>query len=308
VQLPPRWQWKINRIRQQWAERMDHARTLADTAQNQQRMCPECRALVDRGYDRCPLCGSPMHTVAHGVVGRAAEILLPARGRVTAFINLANGLLFLLTLLVSIQSMDGQLGLGLLLGGIDPVVLLRYGAKWGPFIAQGDWWRLVAPIFLHGGVLHLAMNTWVLLDLGPAVEELYGRAKFTVFYVLTGIGGVAASFLWKPAVVSIGASGAICGLIGLLLGRTYQYHGTHPSPERSMLMSWVVRILILSLLPMIDMAAHVGGLLVGLALGYVVSDLPAERGENPALWRALQVAVILLVAVSFLMTGLRPRV
>ena len=157
-------------------------------------------------------------------------------------------------------------------------------------------------------LLHLGMNTWVLLDLGPAVEELYGRAKFTVLYVLTGIGGVAASFLWKPDVVSIGASGAICGLVGVLLGRTYQYHGTHPSPERSMLNSLVIRILIMSLLPMIDMAAHVGGLMVGLALGYVVSDLPAERGENPALWRVLQAGVILLVAASFIMTGLRPRV
>ena len=96
--IDPRWQWKINRIRQKWSERVDHARTLANTAQNQQRMCPECRALVDRGADQCPLCGSPMHSVARGVVGRAAELSLPSRGLITYLLTLVNGLLFLLTL------------------------------------------------------------------------------------------------------------------------------------------------------------------------------------------------------------------
>jgi rhomboid protease GluP len=270
-------------------------------------MCPECRALVDRGADKCPLCGSPMHSVARGVVGRAADISLPTRGRVTYVVTLVNGLLFLLTLLVTLRLMEGEVGLGLLFGSIDLRVLVNYGAKFGPFIDQGEWWRLLTPVFLHGGILHLAMNTWVFLDLGPEVEELYGRAKFVVLYVLCGIGGVVASYLWSPNVVSIGASGGICGLIGLLIGRSYQYQGTHPSPERSLLISWVVRILILGLLPMIDNAGHIGGLVTGLALGYVVSDLPAEQGESPALWRTLQAAAILLVAVSFVMVGLRMR-
>lgn len=307
MQLPPRWQWKINRIRQKWSERVDHARTVAGTAQNPQRMCPECRALVDRGHDRCPLCGSPMHGVVRGVVGRSAELALPAHGRVTYLIALVNGLLFLITLLVTIQAMQGELGLGILLGGIDDEVLLRYGAKWGPLIVQGEWWRLVTPVFLHGGLLHIGMNTWVLLDLGPMVENLYGRAKYWVMYLLCGIGGAVGSFLWRPYSLSIGASGAIFGLIGVLIGRTYQYHRTHPSPERSMLVSWAVRMLILGMLPGIDNAAHIGGLITGLALGYVISDLPAEQGENPALWRSLQTAGLLLVAASFLMVGLRLR-
>lgn len=309
MQLPPRWQWKINRSRQQWAERVDRVRTMASTARNPQRMCPECRALVDRGEDKCPLCGSPMHAVARGVAGRAVDLSLPSHGRITYVIALVNGLLFLLTLLATMKARGGEAGLSGLLGSIDGYTLVRYGAKFGPFIADGDWWRLVAPVFLHGGLMHIGMNTWVLFDIGPGVEGLYGRAKFLVMYLLCGIGGALASYLWSPNSVSIGASGAIFGLIGVMIGRSYQYRGTHASPERAMFVRWAVYMILFGLvIPGIDNAAHIGGLIVGLGLGYVVADLPAEEGNSLGLWRALQTAAILLVAVSFIMVSLHPRV
>src|SRR5689334_19929609 len=159
-------------------------------------MCPECRALVDRGESKCPMCGTPLRGVSHGVAGRSMDLALPAHGRVTYLIALVNGLLFLLTLIAAMKGSDGEFHLGSLLGSIDGVTLVRYGAKWGPFIQAGDWWRLVTPVFLHGGMLHLAMNTWVLLDLGPGVESLYGRAKYWMVYILCGIGGALASYIW----------------------------------------------------------------------------------------------------------------
>ena len=309
MQLPSRWQWKINRARQQWAERWDRTRTMANVVQNQQRMCPECRALVDRGHDTCPMCNSPMRSVARGVVGRSMDLSLPTHGRVTYVIAFVNGLLFLLTLIATMRASDGEFGLGMLLGSIDGVTLVRFGAKWGPFIEQGDWWRLVAPVFLHGGVLHLAMNSWVLFDLGPGVERLYGRPKFLVMYILCGIGGATASYLWSPRSVSIGASGAIFGLIGVMIGRSYQFRGSHATPERGMLIRWAVYMLLFGLIvPGIDNAAHIGGLIVGLGLGYLVADMPAEGTSSGPVWRTMQVAAILLVAVSFVMVGLHPRV
>jgi membrane associated rhomboid family serine protease len=309
VQLPSRWQWKINRARQQWAERWDRTRTIANVVQNQQRMCPECRALVDRAEDKCPMCGVPMRGVARGVVGRSMELSLPTQGRVTYVIALVNGFLFLLTLIATMRTDEGEFQLGRLMGSIDGATLVQYGAKWGPFIQAGDWWRLVTPVFLHGGILHLAMNTWVLLDLGPGVEGLYGRSKFWVMYVLCGIGGAVASYVWSPNSVSIGASGAIFGLIGVMIGRSYQYRGTHVSPERGMFVRWAVYMLLFGLIiPGIDNAAHVGGLIVGLAMGYFVTDMPAEETQQASMWRVLQVAAVLLVAVSFAMVGLHPRI
>ncbi|MSO19912.1 MAG: rhomboid family intramembrane serine protease [Acidobacteria bacterium] len=307
MQIPPRWQWKINRARQQWADRWDRTRTMAGVVKNQQRMCPSCRALVGRGENTCPMCGMAMHEVARGAVGRSMELALPKQGRVSFTLLFVNSLLFLLTLMAAMRVMEGEFSLGSLFGGIDGLTLVQYGAKFGPLIADGEWWRLVTPIFLHGGAIHLAMNSWVLYDLGPSVEGLYGRQKFLVMYVLCGIGGALGSFLWSPLSVSIGASGAIFGLIGVMIGRSYQYRGSGGSLDRSIFVRWAVYMLLFGIIiPGIDNAAHVGGLVVGLALGYVVADMPPAESPSLLLWKALQAATILLVAASFVLVRLYP--
>ena len=151
------------------------------------------------------------------------------------------------------------------MGGISGEVLLRLGAK-SPYILVGQWWRLVTAIFLHAGLLHIGMNLWCLFDLGPEVESLFSTAKFMVFYLVTGVLGFVLSLWWRPMGMSIGASGAVCGLIGVLIGASF-HHGHLGKAYRGQLWRWVIYIAIFGIFLPIDNAAHFGGLIAGIAPG-----------------------------------------
>jgi len=187
-------------------------------------------------------------------------------------------------------------------GGIDTRVLLRLGAKCSLILA-GQPWRLVTAMFLHAGLLHVGLNLWCLFDLGPSVESLFHSTKFVVMYLVTGVCGFLLSLWWSPFGVSVGASGAILGLIGILIGATF-HHGRMGGELRRELWRWVIYIFIFGIFFPVDNAAHLGGLVSGLALGYLVSEgEPATRGEEN-LWNSLAVLSVLAIAGSFAMMAL----
>ena len=109
----------------------------------------------------------------------------------------------------------------------SPSVLQAWGTNFGPLTTSGQWWRLVSSIFLHFGVLHLALNMWALYVGGRLAERLFGSRAFALIYFAAGISGSLSSLLWNPAVNSAGASGAIFGVYGAMLAfffvRTRQY-------------------------------------------------------------------------------------
>ena len=105
-------------------------------------------------------------------------------------------------------------------GSTNTSTLIKYGAKVNALIYQGEWWRLITPIFLHSGFLHLVMNTLALYFLGLTVERIFGNIRFLFIYLFAGVTGFISSFLFSP-IVSVGASGAIYGCFGALL-----YFGT----------------------------------------------------------------------------------
>lgn len=302
--LSPRIKWKINRYGKQVDERLERFRGFFRSAMNKQKMCPACRALVDRQEKVCPHCGEKISGVASGA-GRALDSLLPQTARYTVFLLTANLLLFGMTLVAS-QQRGGGFDARSLFGGIDAYTLVRFGAKYGFLIAAGEWWRFVTPIFLHGGLIHLAFNTWVLFDLGPAVESLYGSQKFMVLYVLSGIASFVASFLWRPNAISIGASGAIFGLIGAMIAYGYRQRQSTGDSVKNMFVRWAMYGLLYGfLIPGVDNAAHLGGLAAGVAFGWFVSDMPSVTSESIVLWRILRTIAVLLVAFGFIMVGLR---
>ena len=104
----------------------------------------------------------------------------------------------------------------------EPTVasMLDWGGNFGPLTENGQWWRLVTCLFLHYGILHLGFNMWVLRDLGRVVERLVGNVGFVALYFVSGIAASLASLTWNPVVVSAGASGAVFGVAGALLGLT----------------------------------------------------------------------------------------
>jgi rhomboid protease GluP len=182
--------------------------------------------------------------------------------------------------------------------------LIGWGANYGPLTTNGEWWRLGSAMFIHIGLLHLFFNMLALWNLGLIVESAMGGLAFTVLYVLSGLAGSIMSVAWHPDAVSAGASGAIFGLFGGmmgLLGRRYLISGI--SVGRGVIRSLLVNILInlgISLIPGIDMAAHGGGLMAGLALGMVID--PEPRRENwwqHPLMIGLYGLTLLAVAFSF---------
>ncbi|MGH9353543.1 MAG: rhomboid family intramembrane serine protease, partial [Terriglobia bacterium] len=146
---------------------------------------------------------------------------------------------------------------------------------------------------------------WVLFDIGPMVEQLFTSSKYTVLYLIAGVIGYIASLVWTPLGVSIGASGAIMGLIGVLIGASFHL-GSAGKAMRSQLWKWVIYIAIFGLLPMfsVDNAAHFGGVVSGIILGYLVpTGEPATRGSE-LLWNGLAVIAVVVIAGSFALMAL----
>src|ERR1051325_5994794 len=307
--LSPRLKWKITRYSRQMDDQLDQARTFWRSMWGQQKMCPACRALVDRKETTCPLCGERITRGSGGPLDRMLSLVIPDQMRYTIFIMSANVLLFGLTLYVTLQRLGRHAGFGAILGSIDGRTLVRFGAKYGPLISEGQWWRFVTPIFLHGGLLHIAMNSWVLMDLGPAVEALYGRQKFLVLYVLTGIGGNVLSYWWHPYTISIGASGAIVGLIGAMITYGYRHRSSAADATRGMFVRWAIYVLLFGfIMPVVDNAAHIGGLITGMAFGLAVSDMPSMTSGSIFFRQPLQALAVLAVLGSFIMVGLHSTV
>jgi len=161
-------------------------------------------------------------------------------------------------------------GLGFIsFNGID---LLKWGANYRPSILNGEYWRLLTNIFLHGGLMHVLFNMYALFFVGIFLEPVMGTAKYILVYLFTGIIASIASAWWHVATVSVGASGAIFGLYGVFFA-LLTVNVFSKDLKKSFLIStaiFIVYNLIYGLTGGIDNAAHIGGLLSGLLLGYMM--------------------------------------
>lgn len=186
-------------------------------------------------------------------------------------------------------------------GSTNPDVLIHYGAKFNPLIEAGEWWRLLTPMFLHIGFLHLLTNTLALYYLGITVERLYGSLRFLVIYVTAGFFGALASFLFTPS-LSAGASGAIFGLFGALLyfGTVYR-HLFFRTMGMNVISLIIVNLLFGLLVPGIDNAGHIGGLVGGFLAASVV-HLPKHTAWGR---QAGALAAAVLLAAAGLWIGFR---
>jgi membrane associated rhomboid family serine protease/Tfp pilus assembly protein PilF len=155
-------------------------------------------------------------------------------------------------------------------------VAIHFGANVGVYTLNGQWWRLLTYMFLHGGFLHIAMNMWCLWNIGHLCESLYGRWTYAAVYLITGVAGGLASAAWNPRVLSVGASGALFGIMGALIASfALGEFSLSTVPIRSVLSSLIFwagfSLFFGSLSPGIDNACHVGGLISGLILGALIA-------------------------------------
>jgi rhomboid protease GluP len=148
--------------------------------------------------------------------------------------------------------------------------LLRWGANMRSITLEGQWWRLITNIFLHIGVFHLLFNMYALLYIGLLLEPYLGKVRFATAYLLTGIAASLTSIYWHPLTISAGASGAIFGIYGVFLSMLTT-NFIDKSVRKPLLISISVFVLYNLMNGMkegIDNAAHIGGLVTGLVIGY----------------------------------------
>jgi rhomboid protease GluP len=167
----------------------------------------------------------------------------------------------------------------------DVPTLLRWGANAGLLTLGGQWWRLLTSMFLHIGLIHLAFNMAVLWGIGRFLERLLGQAGFLVVYLLAGLCGSLASLAWNPEVVSAGASGAIFGLYGALLGFLLRERRNVVPEARKRLtrsaLAFVGYNFVFGLaIGHVDLAAHLGGLAGGFLCGYAVALPQTAAGRS----------------------------
>jgi len=144
-------------------------------------------------------------------------------------------------------------------------LLLLYGAKINQFILQGEFWRFLTPVFLHGSIVHLGFNMYALYSIGPSLERKYGSTSFILLYAISAIFGNVFSFLCS-SYVSLGASTAIFGLIasqGVYIYKNRYLLGGAAKPLLTNVLFMIVVNLFLGLSPGIDNWGHLGGLVGG---------------------------------------------
>lgn len=190
--------------------------------------------------------------------------------KVTYSLIAINVLIYILTAVMSRNIVDS-----------NTYVLVRLGAKVNELINHGQVWRLMTCAFLHGGILHLAFNMYALKILGSEVEYAYGRKKYLSIYLIAALGGSIFSYIFSPDSISVGASGAIFGLLGAMLIFGYK----HRNKIGKHYMMNIVQVIIINIiigvsLNNIDNYAHFGGLIAGGLTALVINNKLAVNNQN----------------------------
>ncbi|MBY0534250.1 MAG: rhomboid family intramembrane serine protease [Chitinophagaceae bacterium] len=200
------------------------------------------------------------------------QLFIPSKGFAATPILIDVNVLFFLAMVVA--------GLGFI--NFSAIDLYHWGGNLKEATLKGDWWRLISNIFLHGGIIHLLANMVGLFFIGLILEPVMGSGKFLLVYTVAGICASLTSVWWHENTVSVGASGAIFGMYGFFLA-TLLLKVFPPDFGKAFLASTLVFIgynLAMGLTGGIDNAAHVGGLLSGFIIGFLLSHQIKKKLEQ----------------------------
>jgi membrane associated rhomboid family serine protease len=219
-------------------------------------ICTDCMRSASIGY-QCPSCASDSTPVIKGI-NRNRFIPSQKNTQVTKFLSIS------LLVVYVFQFLLGD-------------VLIANFALFAPSVTNGQWWLLITAGFLHGSIIHLFFNVYILWVLGSQLENIVGKTKFIVIYFVSLLGGSLASYLFSPfGSYSIGASGAIFGLMGAML-----VVGRKRNLDISQITTLVViNVVIGFVLSGIDWRAHLGGLAAGALTTWVLINATSLKGKN----------------------------
>lgn len=273
--------------------------------------CPACKNLVRTGEEFCPFCAKRLRP--EGGIRAVAKKFFSRPDSMTRALIAACVAVFFLQMLADFvlpaqyRNQGGGGFFSLLTANF--VTYIRLGSNFHPLVSlHHEYWRWVTYCFLHFGIIHILFNCWAFWDLGRLAERLWGAKQVFATFILSGIVGGWASYAWNVHVLhapknSAGASGAICGILGLTLGAYLRNRYHLGEYLGSQLIRWAVYILVFGLVAGADNGAHIGGMASGALLGYFLP--PTDRSKTPArdekIWNGLAAAsfVLLVASVAF---------
>jgi rhomboid protease GluP len=302
LDISPRLRWKLDRFKEQMSG------FFGGGAQENPRpkLCPACGTLVGATATKCHQCGASL-TFGMAAASRSLSRLLPTTSPATYGILTLSCLLYGVSLLATIRTTGFQPprggGFSALMGfgAISGRVLLLLGESLPLPINLLQPWRFVMAVFLHASLVHIAFNMWVLMDLGPQVEEMYGSARYLFIYLATGIGGFVLSSLFGHQ--AVGGSGAVLGVCGVIIAVTAGSRSIGHQMLRAQVGRLLIYLVVIAVLPIgifgnIDNLAHIGGFVSGFALGkFMVDRVPSSPDE----WKRANLlgwATALVIAAS----------
>ena len=161
---------------------------------------------------------------------------------------------------------------------VDNSVLISLGAKYTPLIQDGEVWRLITCAFLHGSFLHIACNMFMLYSIGPQIQRIFGSIKYILIYLISCLTSSVLSTIINPDSISVGASGGIFGLMGALLAfAIVERKKINKEYTMGLIKTIGINLVIGLWVINIDNAAHIGGFLGGILIGYLFYRLGKKR-------------------------------
>jgi rhomboid protease GluP len=246
------------------------------------RVCRGCGRLNSADDKACYNCGKrlpgPLTGSALSWFTDFSEDGLPATKLVAGLCILVYGLM---------MAVDAAAGVGPadVLWGFKASTSVRFGSLVG-LVIQQEPWRVLSAVFLHGNILHLGMNMLSLINLGRTLEPHYRSARFLLMFVLCGALGFCATILWRgDSARSVGASGAIFGLLGAFIGALIVRR--NPGWQNVFISNLIMAAALAFMFPNVDNAAHAGGFVVGVVLGVLLElERQPRRRDGVVTWLA----------------------
>lgn len=258
-------------------------------------LCSRCRRLVSASEKVCPWCGA-RRPALFGFAPGLQALFRDGPDPVWALVS-ASVALYMLSLLLDPQAALQPRGL-FDLASPSGMALLKLGMTGGQIMAAGLWWTPLSAVLLHGSLLHIFFNLSWIRQLGPMAVELFGPARFLVIYLLGGALGFVFSNLVSGA-PTIGASCSIFALYGALFAYGKRRGGTWGARVSQQAYAWAAGGLVISMaMPNVNNWGHLGGLLAGLGLGWVLPS--AERRQESRASQLLAIALVLASAGAVL--------
>jgi rhomboid protease GluP len=265
---PVRLRWKLMRWQNAAQDWQTRTRKQIDHAGYRHKVCPQCGQVQDRHERRCLNCGAVLGARVWQVANRLG-LVAPAAVSVSTLLGMIVAVAYL-------RLMLSRPGTGYFTVDSDDLIYL--GAYYLPALEAGQLWRHATAIFLHIGLLHLGFNMLALAQIGPAIEDTFGRARMIFLFMFTGVVGFAFCQVMGMFAVSAGASGAIMGLCGAAAGWGQRDRTGVGRGVRNQMLKWAAYTMIFGVMIRANNTAHAAGFISGAVLGFFMPPRWLRRG------------------------------